>query len=141
MNSDEPRFSLRSMVIAVVVTSIVCCIVMVAANHGKGTAAPGAITPAAGTFDPTPITAIRLRAGVRPTRVREGSAVRIAALVSVRGGPGPVTFSARIPSSSGGTYEGSVTTMVDQNATHGFDLPGFNISLNPGHYTFTLAAL
>jgi len=140
MKTDEPRFSLRSMVIAVVLTAIACTIVLVASNHGARSAS---IQPAASTasrFNPTPITAIRLRAGVRPTSVREGEKVRIAAQVSVAGGPGPVTFSARIPQSGGGTYEGSVTTMIAQNATHGFDLPGIPMNLDPGDYTFTFRA-
>lgn len=141
MDPAEPRFSARSMVIAVIVPSILCCIIVLSTNSRRGEeVAPAAAVPGSISDNPTPITAIRLNAGVSPTRVREGEKIRIAALISVRGGSAPVTFSARIPRSDGGTNMGSVTTMVAQNATHGFDLPGFTCDLSPGHYTFSFRA-
>jgi hypothetical protein len=96
----------------------------------------------AATTSSTAITAIDLRVSVTPPAVRAGDDIRVAAYVSIRGGPGPVTLSAIVPKGSGpgqGTDQGSATFMLDANAVYALDLPmGIDSDKTPGTYSYII---
>jgi len=96
----------------------------------------------AATTSSTAITAIDLRVSVTPTSVMAGDDVQVAAYVSIRGGPGPVTISAIVPKSNGmGTDQGSATVMLDANAVYALDVPvGTGSGHTPGTYSYIITA-
>ena len=96
----------------------------------------------AATASSTAITAIDLRVSVTPASIRAGDDIQVAAYVSIRGGPGPVTISAIVPKSSGqGTDQGSATVMLDANAVYALDLPmGTNTGKTPGTFSYIVTA-
>ena len=130
------RTPMEWLTVAVVLLSATCCLLAVKGGVGRG----DSVAVAAISDDPAPITNVRLYATVRPTRVQAGQEVKIAAQVAITGGPGPVTFAAKIPGQDGRTYEGSVTTMVDRNGVYGFQLPPVKADMDPGTYVFSFKA-
>ena len=85
------------------------------------------------------ITAIHLKAAVTPSRVVEGQEVKVSGSITIRGGPGPIDFAARIPKGDGGFTEGRITTMIDHDAVYGFEYP-VRVGLKPGTRTFVFKA-
>lgn len=111
------------------------CWVFVTAWGNRGS---GAAWAAAGTA--STITALNLQVSITPGSIYQGEDAQVAASLSITGGPGPVTLAFTAPKSDGGTYNGSVTVMLDRNATYAFDLPMTNVNWDPDTYTYTVRA-
>jgi hypothetical protein len=101
--------------------------------------AAGIVSAIGLTADPDRVTSITLNASATPSTFTSGDKVRINVLVSVRGGPAPVTYTVTVPNA--GSYEqGSITMMVDHNGAYGFDFPSMKLNLSPGTYDATVKA-
>jgi hypothetical protein len=92
-----------------------------------------------------PISAIDLRMDATPKTLIHGvpEDLQVSVSISIRGGPGPVTVSWSIPDEGigGGTIDGSLTVMLDRNATYAFNLPLQQFEFDTlGSRTFTVSA-
>jgi hypothetical protein len=88
----------------------------------------------------SPVTSIDLQSSVAPNPVTVGQMVTISGSLRIVGGPAEAKITLTVPAKGGGTYEGSFTTMLDENGLWGFTAPPFTVSTLPGSYTVTVKA-
>ena len=126
-----------SLVVAILLTSVAFCVVGLLAPHQPmmvaGTSGPGGTTG-------TPVTAIDIQPSITPNPATVGELVTVGGTLSIVGGPSQVTFTITWPDPRGGSYEGSFTTVLDENGIYGIQTPPFQASRSPGTQSVTIHA-
>lgn len=98
------------------------------------------VSGAPGTGSGNPVTSINISPSIEPNPATVGQMLTVGGSVSIVGGPAPVRFTFTVPTSSGGSYEGSLTTTFDENGLYGLQAPPFPAPGRPGTYSVTVRA-
>jgi len=88
----------------------------------------------------SPVTSIDIQPSITPNPVTVGEMITVGGTVSIVGGPSQVTFTITWPDPRGGSYEGSFTTVLDENGIYGIQTPPFQASRSPGTQSVTIHA-
>lgn len=131
------RVGKMSLVVAILLTSATFCAVGLLAPRQPmivaGTSGPGGASG-------TPVTAIDIQPSITPNPATVGEMVTVGATISIVGGPSQVTFTITWPTPEGGSYEGSFTTVLDENGVYGIQPPPLPFGGSPGTYSVTMRA-
>lgn len=134
MHPDKPRLNKKVLVLTSVpvLLAISAAAVFLGQPRQESTAAVAASTTGR-------ISRIDLDVGLSDTMVTREQIVQAHFLITLRGGPGPVTFGAQWPRPGGGTYAASFTMVLDRDAVYGADIP-MPIDVEPGVYNIVVKA-
>ena len=129
------KFGKMSVGLTILVGSAAFCIVGL-----LGPVRPTTVTGASGGASGSPVTSIDIQPSITPNPVKVGEMITVGGRVSIVGGPSQVKVTITLPTGTGGSYEGSFETALDENGVYGLQAPPFKMGGSPGTYSVTIKA-